>query len=263
MSWLKGGLRKPNMKPSRLITPFIIMSGAISCSPADPYKDIKNRMVGFWKLGEATSATRLDSVNGFNLTDNNAVAQIDGKISKAAHFTAASTQYLTVAHDPALGGGDRSFSMGAWIYLDSLTTDRRVIAKTETTAGVFDYYLSYGVTHNLFVFFMDTGADSPFVEATTFGAPSINTWYLLVAGFDANTRQLYISVNATENRGNPITASQIPFLSAGAFSIGRTNFTTSEFPMDGRIDEAFFMTGILNAKEQSALFNGGTGVALY
>ena len=100
-----------------------------------------DNFIAFWKLGEA-SGTRVDSIGSNDLTDNNTVTQAAGKIGNCAQFTAANSEYLSIADNAALSTGDIDFSIVFWVYFDSTPSFADVIAKW--AAGEQEYVVEFG-----------------------------------------------------------------------------------------------------------------------
>lgn len=70
-------------------------------------------LVSYWKLDEA-SGSRADSVGSNTLTDNNTVTGASGKITTCSHFTAANSEYLTVADNSGLSPST-AFTFSCWV----------------------------------------------------------------------------------------------------------------------------------------------------
>ena len=70
-------------------------------------------LIAHWNLDEA-SGTRVDAKGGNDLTDNNTVTQATGIVSNAGQFTAANSEYLSIADNAALSTGDIDFTIPLW-----------------------------------------------------------------------------------------------------------------------------------------------------
>ena len=89
-------------------------SALVNYEAGDP--DLK----GLWHLDEnsngSAAVTRKDSSgNGNDLTDNATVTSTQGKIGKAAQFTAANSEYLSIAENASLSPGDIDFTFSGWV----------------------------------------------------------------------------------------------------------------------------------------------------
>jgi len=218
-------------------------------------REVTDDLAAWWTMEEATGSVRRDRVGGNDLESVNGVTQEAGQFVDAAGFVSASSRYLTLAQAGNLAPGDQSFTFVVWVYLDDLSTDRRLLGKTGTAAGDYEYYLSYSVVQNRFAWFLkrESGAASALV-ASAFGAPSTGVWYRIACGFDAVTRQAFIIVNTVEALASAITSP--PKVGTGAFSVGRTNFTGNEFYHSGRIDDVRLYHRRLTVADLAVLYDG-------
>lgn len=225
-------------------------AGEQTTSPA-----LGSSLVAFWKLDEF-AGVRLDAVGGNSLTDNNTVTQNPGKLGGAAQFTAANSEYLSIADNAALSMGNIEFTACAWVYLDSKTAARTVCAK-RGVAGVSggEFSLVYDNSADRFLFSIfdsTTGANT--ATASTFGSPSTGTWYFLVGMVEAGLVKISVNGGAFNTTAKSVT---IPD-SAHAFYIGAQQPTPTFF-WDGRIDALGIWKRALTSAEVTELYNGGAG----
>jgi hypothetical protein len=211
---------------------------------------ITDSLIAYWELNEA-SGTRNDSHGANHLADNNTVTQAVGRIGSAAQFTAANSEYLSIADNTSLSTGDIDFTFQAWIYIDSTATHRGVAGKF-AASGNREWYLS-----------CNPGGALRFVvspDIVTYGDVSSAElsparWYHVVTWHDSVNNIMGISVND----GAPVTASY----SGGAMDSTAPFFLGdsigSGFPFEGRIDNAGFWKRVLRADERTALYNQGVG----
>lgn len=229
-----------------------------------PYREGDNTLVdsltAYWKLGEATAATRLDSVGTSHLTPlggaNPGPSQTTGIIGNAAQFTNANAEYLNIADNPALSCGNIDFSFSMWVYLDSDTATRGIIAKgTGDAAATLEYRLLYNSVQDRFNFAVSDGATLTTVGSSTFGPLTTATWYHIAVWHDSVNNVLGIRINdsATDTIAHTVGCQD----GAGAFKIGTSGAITNF--MDGRVDEVGFWKKVLSAAEITALYNGGFG----
>jgi hypothetical protein len=85
-------------------------------------------LVAYWRLDEA-SGNATDTKGSSTLTDNNTVTSAAGKISTSRQFTAANSEFLSIADNAALSTGNIDFWIGGWIYNDSLSGQRMIASK--------------------------------------------------------------------------------------------------------------------------------------
>lgn len=214
----------------------------------------------YWKMDQ-TSGSRPDSVGIKHLSDHNGVTSAVGKLSNAAQFN-GTTQYLdtAVTNGSALQIGDISFTMAAWVYLDATASDRTIMAQSKGTginpASFNLRYRAGGVDRFQFVI-IDDVLTSATVEANALGAPSLNTWYFIVAWRDKAALTINIQVN--DGGVNSTSTGLIPSASITNLTVGATATPNDYF--SGRIDEVSFWRTTLTTSKRSFLYNGGVARA--
>lgn len=209
-------------------------------------------LVSYWKLEEA-SGTRSDSHSTNHLADINTVTSNPGKLGTAGQFTAASLEYLSVADNAALSTGDIDFTIAAWVYLDSKTTQRPIAGKW--ASGEYEYLLAYHQSNDRFnLFASPDGSAVAGVAANNLGSPALATWYYVVGSHSATDNALYIWVN----NGLPNATAHTAGVRDGAqaFEVGRNADGTY---MDGRIDGLGFWKRVLTPEDRILLYAGGAG----
>lgn len=176
----------------------------------------------------------------------------------AAQFTAASTEYLSIADNSSLSVEAQDFSFSCWVYSDSFGTDRMVAAKDSNSAGNREWHLIYSSSASRWVMRLQNSTTNLLtLVAIAAGAPATATWYHLTVTYTTATRAAALYVNAgtpaTGTASGDITASGAPF-TIGAF--GNTGS-----PWNGRIAAAGFWKKVLSAAEVTTLYNGGVLLA--
>lgn len=224
---------------------------------------LNDSLISFWKMDEATGAVRADSIalqGANNLTNNNNVSQVAGKIGNASQFTLASSQYLSIADNPTLRGGT-SFSWALWFYMDTLPASLSMLVAKSANSGNGSYVIYWNNASSRIVFGVTKADGSADISATAnnFGAPSTATWYFLAAVYDSGTDTASISIN----NGTPNTATGANGGRAGTYqlNIGAHDPAVggAERYWDGRLDAIGFWRKALSPNEISLLYNGGTG----
>jgi hypothetical protein len=209
---------------------------------------------GYWKQDEASGA-RADSLAVSNLTDNNTVASTAGKIGNAARFVAANLEYLSVADNASLSvNAATSFTIACWVRHTTLAATQTIIAKWgASNAG--EYLLLYNSALSRYQLLVGNGAANNAVVANNLGAPTTGVWYFIVAGYNAESSQLFFQANnGVTDRG---TVSISIADTTQPFQIGaRANLTAY---LDGDVDEVGFWRRVLTGAERTALFNAGLG----
>jgi hypothetical protein len=216
--------------------------------------------VAHWPLDEG-SGTRVDSVNGYNLTDNNTVLSGTGVFGDAALFDRDNDESLTVADNADLSGGDVKLVFRAWIKLASKANNQAIICKSG--AGDAEYQIRYRPGADRFDFVVYSAAGyggAAAVTADNLGSPSTGTWYLIHAWHDPDANLIGIAVNA----GTADTTSHSAgiYNSTDAFRLSTYASGANQEPFDGLMDDVVVLRGyVLDATERTEDYNSGTGVA--
>jgi hypothetical protein len=241
----------------------LVIAAALFASPqkggfVSSSNSLRNGLIVWWDLDEA-SGNRAASYSGYTsaltLTDVNSVASATGKLGLAADYVAASTEALSIASNSALQAGDIEFTIAGWMYLTDKTNARALVCKNRDV----EYQVYYEDFNDRFLFEVTadgTGGTYGGVAANTFGSPSLNTWYFIVAQYDPATDELSISVN----NGAVDTSSHAGgiFAGSGTFYVGSMD-GTAYGSMDGRIDLVGVWKRKITAAEIAYLYNSGNG----
>jgi len=212
-------------------------------------------LVSYWKMDEA-SGNAIDAHGTNDLTDNNTVGTLTGKIGDCRDFS-GTNEYFSHADNADLSVDGTSFSFAFWVNLDSVTGLRALISKRdEAGTGEFVIYANAGGGGNAPQFFNYTSGFNG-VIASTFGALSTGTWYLLACVADDAAKELRISVNA----GTQNVASYTGSVGATThtFRIGVEQSEVAD--VDGKIDETGFWKRALSTSDITAIYNSGNGLS--
>lgn len=215
-------------------------------------------LVSYWTLDES-SGNAVDAVvaSANDLTAVNAPGTAAGKINTSRSFAAASSRYFSKASNAALQLGDIDFTWTAWAYLTSVPgTNNAIVSRWTNGTNDREALLMYN-NSGVFRFLLssDGGGTSVQLDASTFGAASLNTWYFVCAWHDAVNNVVGISVNGTANTTG---YSSGVLVGVADFQIGAFNSLNY---WDGRIDEVGFWKRVLTSGERAELYNSGSGLA--
>ena len=245
-----------------------LVSGLLPGAPPAS-NGLLNNLIAYWP-GDEVAGNALDAhTNALHLTDINTVTSNPGNVYLLARqYTRANVEYHRHIDDPLLSCGNTDITWAAWVYLGSKPgTQMRIMAKHDgaSIAGS-EYALSWINTTDRFrLEGYLSPATTPTVSATTFGAPALGTWYLVIAHHDAVNDQLGISVND----GVIDTAALVGGLNdtVTVFNIGNwANNGAGTNCWDGRIGPSAMWKsaagggGVLTAAQRTALYNGGAGL---
>jgi len=222
---------------------------------------ILDDLSAFWTLDEA-SGTREDShTNNLDLTDNNTVAQVAGKIGNAADFTAANSESLSNSGNDSHFQTTDDFTYCYWVKLKNLSAIHDLVGKWGTGANR-EYVSLFLNSSTRFQHYIGRGP-STFTAATanSFGAPSADVWYF-VANFFDKSASTYGDVGISVNGGTIDWAS----LASAAQTSGTDDFTVGALPTIGRysdssIDQVGFWKRLLDSDDIDLLYNDGDGRA--
>lgn len=173
-----------------------------------------------------------------------------------AQFTAASSQYASIADNPSVSTGDIDFSLGTWAMADSSGASKILLAKS-AASGQREFFLQFSST-NFFSFGVYTdGVSFVSVTATTFGALPPGTWAFVLAWHDSVLNTLNIQVN--DGAVNSVAHTLGVFDSTASLMLGSNN-GISQFH-NGRMDSAFLSKRVYSAAERTQLYNSNIGLA--
>lgn len=225
-----------------------------------------NALIAYWP-GDEESGALLDAhTNGLDLTDTNTVTYAAGKVyDNARQYTAANSEYHTIADNASLSAGDNDFTIAAWVYLDSLGVIRAIASK-HATVNQLEYILYYRHSTTNFSFLVSSdGNTTGYVirQATSFGLPNTSTWYFVVGWHDAGNNTVNIQIN--NGTVDSTAHSAGVYDGTDPFMVGNYGGATSY--MNGRIGPVMFWKssagngGVLTADQRTALYNSGNGLA--
>lgn len=203
----------------------------------------------WWSLNE-TSGNRNDSHGANHLTPGGSLAYAAGKVGNAADLEAGTSDYLTIADNAALSGGDTNFTIGVWIKPESLPTCR---IWNKWVGGVQEYTLYISGTSLVAAL----SADGTTVNANPTIATGLSSgvWYFVVFYHDASNNLIGWSVNGAAYTTNAYAAGVAD--TAAAFELGRRADFGQYY--DGLMDEAFFYRLVLTQDNVAWLYNAGAG----
>lgn len=209
-----------------------------------------------YALDEA-SGSALDAVGGLHLTDNNTCGASTGKIAGDRTFSAASSESLSHAADVAFQMGTGDWGLSLWLKLTSTSGSYTIIANEDGSSNR-NWQLFFNDGDDLLYFYCFDSGTAHSAIASTFGALSAGTWYLVNIWYDNSDLRAYISVNAG-------TADQSDIFSnndtgSAVFRLGARS-DAANF-LSGELDEVVILKGAyLPSTERTELYNAGAGVA--
>lgn len=248
--------------PWRRRTRAAVLLGAGGAAAPNPLLTVP--WVAQWKFNNDGNS----AIGSFNLTNNNSATFTTGLLGGATGATQvlrASSQYWSHADDAGLSILDQEATILAWVKFATLPGSGEVYGIIgKFTASNWEYALYCFNNGGTVRFWFSTSANGTSTTsdavANNFGAPVIDTWYLVRGYHDPTNNVIGISVNnGTANtaafaNGMPDTGS--------VFTIGK--YDASHY-FNGQIDNvAIAMSaasggGLLTAEQLTAFYNSGAG----
>lgn len=239
----------------------MILSSIISSSPLF---SLRNGLQAYWHLGKQGVVDVKDygSSPAANLTNVGIVTRAAGPSSvlvDSANFVAASSQRLDFSDFDKLSiVGDATFA--GWVYLnDKPAVVRTFFDKWTGTGNQREFYFAHVNTNDRFrvsISLDGTAGNVITIDATTFGAPAVQTWYFIVLQYNSSTKKAKISVNNGAYNESTAGATQ-PFTGTGVGGFGN-NFASGTY-FSGRVSEWAKWNRLLSDDEITYLYNGGLG----
>lgn len=208
---------------------------------------------------EASTYTQISDFSGVTQPPDD-----PGLTNYAAQFTAANSEYFSLARNTDVSPGDIDFTVGIWVYLDSTPpSGYRFFGIWEYSSGNNREW-TFSVSSSLGVAFTVDGAGSGGAggqQTTVSGGSSLTTgtWYFIVAYHDATNNEIGIKIN----NGSWSTASHTygVYQGSGNFGMGAQDIdTTPAFFMDGRFDRAWIAHSKVSDANLTTIYNGGNSI---
>lgn len=236
------------------------------------YKDLtaglKTNLISWWD-GAETSGSLIDAHGTNHLTDNNTVTSAVGKVTytaeDASQFTAANSEYLSLADsdDFSFGNGtsDSAFSGSAWVYLTDITSVALMYKTSPTTTSSDVEYAFYVGSTSLLTIRLYDHSTTNYIGKSLDAALSANTWYHVAFTYDGSGSNTglklylngYMPAQTGGNGGGYIAMEN----GTGTFRIGN-GFNASY--LDGRSQMCTMWGRELSASEVLQLFGRGFGL---
>ena len=216
---------------------------------------LKSKFTFYANLNSTDTTT--DTVAGNNLTNNGVVTFVAGGTpSGYGQFVTASSQYLSRATTPALEmAAGQSFMISAWVYLDNLLTDNKVVVGKDLL-GAREYNLYHAQASNAFAFFVTTSTGFQQISNGSV-TPVAATWYHLLAWFDSTLQTVNLAINNGTASSAAATGNAVA--TTTEFDIGRIAYVGANQYMGGRITRVALGRFVPTAAEITHLYNAGAG----
>ncbi len=218
---------------------------------------------GYWKLNEASGTTATDAMGNQDGEIQGSASRVTGKLSYGLH-TEDEDQMMRIPYNDAVTPEGVAFSVGFWIYLDSVPSatgrDASIFAiyNTESPFLAHTIYIpTAGTNADKIIFYTLNTAGTDYTAVST-SALSDSTWYNIVAvnRGDGQTMQIYVN-------GSDVTASSETFTSTILEGLGTIGFGNTYVDNPGYvpniIDECAIWSRALTSGEVTTWYNSGSG----
>ena len=227
----------------------------------------KENLVSWWTMDEDTTADRVDSQGGNDLTPvAGGVPNQTGVRGNEADFNGSTHYMLNNSFSKALGKGDNDWSWAGWITLDAapggtdIDTFFSLTDGNPTTVGQICYYLTYDDALDAFTLKFHTSTNQYNVSASTYGAASVGTRVFFYVYHDALNNEAGISINNGVIDTTAI-ASGTPNSVGDTFEVGRHSASATYLQyVEGAVDELCHFDKILSTDDVTFLYQSGKGV---
>lgn len=237
---------------------MVMGGGAGAANPLASLTDA----AGYWKL-EESSGDRADSTsNANNLSPTSTPGNATGKLGNA--LAISSLQYVSKSSASAWDMSGWEWTIDCWLYITDKTDFRTAICIGGS--GHVQYNLQYykapfGDAMNLG--FEDDSQIGRAALGSTFGSPSLNTWFYCVTfgsatgGLAGGPRTGIRCNNGTANQDNHKSFYN---RNTGLY-IGAQFQSSAAYQWAGRIDEAGMWKRLITQSEQDLRYNSGNGAS--
>jgi fibro-slime domain-containing protein len=215
-------------------------------------------LVGSWTFNEGSGTTTADKSTRnrpITLTSTSWVSST-GQLATAGYFTGGSPSSGSTA--TSVVDTARSFTVSAWVRLDSLSNWRTFV--NQDGVNVSGFWLQYNQwVGNKFLLTMHDAdsAASVAYRATSTTTPVVGQWYHVVGVRDKPNGMMYLYVNGVMEGSTAYTGG---WASNGALNVGRGKWGGPTDWFAGSIDEVKVFSAALSAAEVQVLYNKGTPV---
>ncbi|MFF9607867.1 LamG-like jellyroll fold domain-containing protein [Streptomyces sp. NPDC014684] len=203
-----------------------------------------------WSMDENTGTAAADSAGGKNATlKGGATWTSKARLGNALQGNGTSAYATT---DSSVLDTTKSFTVSAWVKLNSLDANSTFVTQEGTTADGFQLYYSstYGWVFNRHA----SDVTSPtIVRALSSDTPVVGVWTHLLGVYDAQTQEVRLYVNGVND--DSLNASfTTPWQASGQVGIGcRLHQDTCSEYTAGNIDEVTIWNRILSLEEVADL----------
>jgi len=231
--------------------------------PPVPPVDLLDCLTAYWPGNEA-SGNLLDAhTNGLDLADVNTVTSNTGHVYPTARqHTRANNEYHERTNEALLQGASYDYTFACWFRLDSIADQQTVAVEVDSVRNCWWLNFNTWYAGGLSLIVYNTAGATAQVQATNFGALSVDTWYSVVCWFSDGGDTMGIQVNdVAPNTAALAITPHVTNLVDTSFRIGHS----AGRAFDGRIGPSAVWRsdhggcGLLDATKRAVWYNGGSG----
>jgi hypothetical protein len=235
-------------------------AGGITTSAAvlftiDPVVTVPAMQLGVWDFNEGTGVIATDSSGNTQPLQLANVIWTTGKVGHyAGQFNGSNASGAPSA--PALIDTTESFTVAAWVKLDTLNGWRTII--NQDGENVSGFWLQYSQQlGGIFTFTMrdDDLLSGPVNRTRSVTKPTIGEWYHLVGVRDKAAGIIKLYVNGVLESS---VANTVAWSASGDFNVGRGKWDAPNDWFAGAIDEVKVYNYPVTAAEIDALYQAGS-----
>lgn len=230
---------------------------------ASKYAAIRSGLVAYWPLNETANSGDVTAEDwtkrGNNLTSNNSVLSVAGKIGNARQFATANSEYLSIASNADVQFGEAAWTIAFWFYVPTSATGPMQLFAKDSASGR-ELEINYNRNTNvaeMYVYCTDGTAPT---QATVTGL-SRDTWHFLAATHEANSATATLRVNAATSTTTRSGAKTFATTSTD-LRIGARVYSGFQQYLTGNVDEVAKWSRALSATELNTIYNSGAGIDL-
>lgn len=223
--------------------------------------ELAEGLLGAWYMEETGAADRVDQINSYDLTAENAPASGTGINNNGCVLVAASSQALTVATNDDLEfqnstiGVDKMFCV--WFKLTGLQTSViSTLTKDPAGASQHQLYCEAGGTVRAWVIDNTSGQSEAILTNVITDTPT--DWHLAFYGYKASEKKTYLAVDDSNYATGDAIDNYPKIVISSYLMIGR-RYSNSPLPLNATVDEVLLYDHILTDEERYLLWNDGTG----
>jgi len=238
------------------------------------FADLRVSLVAYWPLNETATSGDVTAEDwtkrGNNLTSNNSVLSVTGKVGNGREFVAANSEWLSRADNVDLRLGDSDWTISAWLYVPTAANGIQfVIAKD--ASGTREWNLSIERNSSTSANKIAFGVFYPGAFAGSVAGPNrtnadfINRWWHVTVTNASGVITQYENGAVVSGTGSTPTltrgSGQNYNASTSDFNIGRRTISPEGY-FTGYVDEVAKWTRALSASDIARLWNNGNGIDL-